>query len=147
MPDVNAKRREVSCCILIDRNGDFLLQQRDDIPTIVQPGKIATFGGHRELGESFIDCVIREIHEETGLLLAPNRLETVLVYEGEDVEGPGAGVTAAFYAARDIPGERLVITEGALVRVPVDRLPSLGDKLTPLTRLALAEFLKQPAKS
>ena len=40
--------REIACAILIDPQGRFLLQRRDDAPNILYPGKIGLFGGHRE---------------------------------------------------------------------------------------------------
>jgi 8-oxo-dGTP pyrophosphatase MutT (NUDIX family) len=36
---------------------------------IVAPGKIGLFGGHREGNETFLECVVREVQEETGLAL------------------------------------------------------------------------------
>jgi 8-oxo-dGTP diphosphatase len=44
--------RNFACAILIDTFGRFLLQQRDNVPGIVNPGKIGLFGGHREAGET-----------------------------------------------------------------------------------------------
>ena len=48
--------REVAGALLVDTLGRFLLQQRDDKPGIVEPGKIGLFGGHRE-GNEFIPGV------------------------------------------------------------------------------------------
>jgi hypothetical protein len=42
------RRREIACAIIVDAQGRFLLQQRDDVPGILQPGKVGLFGGHRE---------------------------------------------------------------------------------------------------
>ncbi|MEB3161233.1 MAG: NUDIX hydrolase [Synechocystis sp.] len=56
---------EVALAILYQ--GDrFLLQLRDDIPTILYPGCWALFGGHLEQGESPLQAVKREIWEEIG---------------------------------------------------------------------------------
>jgi 8-oxo-dGTP diphosphatase len=52
--------REVACAILIDRDGRFLLQRRDNDPNILYPGKIGLFGGHREVDETFLACVVRK---------------------------------------------------------------------------------------
>jgi hypothetical protein len=56
--------REIACAIIIDTSGSFLLQQRDDVVGILHPGKVSLFGGHREGSETFLECVVREIHEE-----------------------------------------------------------------------------------
>ena len=49
--------------------------RRDDIPTIAWPGMIDLPGGGSDPGETPEACVIREIQEETGLLLTEERLE------------------------------------------------------------------------
>jgi hypothetical protein len=32
-------RREIVCAVILDTEGKFLLQQRDDVPGILHPGK------------------------------------------------------------------------------------------------------------
>jgi len=64
--------REIACAILIDLQGRFLLQRRDNVPNILYPGKIGLFGGHREGEETFLGCVVREVFEETGYLAPGN---------------------------------------------------------------------------
>jgi 8-oxo-dGTP diphosphatase len=70
-----AQHRDVACAILIDTFDRFLLQQRDDIPGILHPGTVGLFGGHREGGESYLECVVREIREEIGYYVSPGRLD------------------------------------------------------------------------
>ena len=53
---------------MIDRQDRVLIQQREDIAGICFPGKIGSFGGHREGKETFLECVVREVHEEIELL-------------------------------------------------------------------------------
>jgi hypothetical protein len=38
----------------------MLLQRRDNVSSIEQPGKIGLFGGHRKCGETFLECVVRK---------------------------------------------------------------------------------------
>ncbi len=83
--------REIACAVLIDPHGRFLLQLRDDVPNILYPGKIGLFGGHREGDETFLECVVREVHEETGYLAPPERFEHLGSYIG-----PEAASTAAY---------------------------------------------------
>src|SRR5262245_14080469 len=64
--DSRSRLRETSGALLIDTEGNFLFQRRDDIPTILYPDKIALFGGHREKGETFLECIVREVGEEIG---------------------------------------------------------------------------------
>ena len=62
------KIKEVAIAILY-REGEFLLQLRDNIPTIVHPGVWALFGGHVEAGETIEEAVKREIQEEINYCL------------------------------------------------------------------------------
>ena len=60
--------REAAAAILFDPSGRLLLQLRDNIPNILYPGMIGFFGGHREGNETFLECVVREIHEELSFI-------------------------------------------------------------------------------
>ena len=57
-------------CMVTDDDGNVLVQNRTDPgwPGIVFPG------GHVEPGESFVDSVIREVREETGITVLNPRL-------------------------------------------------------------------------
>jgi 8-oxo-dGTP pyrophosphatase MutT (NUDIX family) len=81
----NPLRREFAPTIVLDDRDRFLLQQRDDIAGIFYPGKIGLFGGHREGDETFLDCAVRELHEEQGYFIAPERFESLDSYEGPDL--------------------------------------------------------------
>ena len=65
--NVNPKIREGTAAILISTDGRLLFQLRDNILDIPDPGKLDFFGGGREGDESFLECVVREVHEETGV--------------------------------------------------------------------------------
>jgi 8-oxo-dGTP pyrophosphatase MutT (NUDIX family) len=54
--------------IIFDRRGRLLLQQRSD------GGQWGLPGGSVEIGESVRDAVIREVREETGLTVRPQRI-------------------------------------------------------------------------
>jgi 8-oxo-dGTP pyrophosphatase MutT (NUDIX family) len=60
------RNRETTGVIVLDTFGRLLLQQRDDVAGITSPGKIELFGGHREDGETPLECIVREVHEEIG---------------------------------------------------------------------------------
>jgi 8-oxo-dGTP diphosphatase len=58
---------------VIARDGKLLVLKR--APTMTyQPGTWDLPGGHLKVGESFEECLAREIGEETGLATAPPRL-------------------------------------------------------------------------
>jgi 8-oxo-dGTP diphosphatase len=97
-----SRHREIACAIIIDTRGRFLLQQRDDVPGILQPGKVGLFGGHREEDETYLQCVVREIHEEIGYFVSPDRFEHLVSYEGIDMDGEVGTIRGEFFVARDV---------------------------------------------
>lgn len=111
------RRREIACAVLLDTFGRFLLQQRDNKPEIVHPGKISLFGGHREDSESYLQCVVREIYEEISYFVPPGQFEYLTTYEAIDDEQGGVVVHAEFFIARDLPAQHLVINEGSALFV------------------------------
>ena len=49
---------------MLQREGLWLLQLRDDDDTIIYPGHWGLFGGHLEAGETPMEAVMRELNEE-----------------------------------------------------------------------------------
>jgi 8-oxo-dGTP diphosphatase len=49
---------------ILEQEGRFLMQLRDDIPTILYPGVWGLFGGHLEMGEDPEIGLKRELKEE-----------------------------------------------------------------------------------
>jgi 8-oxo-dGTP pyrophosphatase MutT (NUDIX family) len=134
------KVRQIAAAIVFDTSGRLLLQLRDDIPNILFPGKIGLFGGHREGDESFLDCVVREIHEELSYFLPPERFERIACRVGPDSEVVGGTVHAEFFVARDVPVDKLTVTEGRLKIVAVSELCEIESALTPAARFAFQSF-------
>ncbi|MEB3170260.1 MAG: NUDIX hydrolase [Synechococcaceae cyanobacterium] len=89
---------------LLEREGRWLLQLRDDIPTIIAPGCWALFGGHLDPGETPEQALRRELQEEIAWEVGPlafccrhDRPERSLHY---------------FHAALTAPLEALELREG-----------------------------------
>lgn len=135
--------REIAAALLIDINGDLLLQRRDSIPHIIQPGKVGLFGGHREGEETFLECVVREITEEIGHHIPADRFQHLFSLDGVDPERPGGHLRGEFFIAYDVPTDALVITEGKLLIVLPDAIEKMQTELTPATLLALNAFMSR----
>jgi 8-oxo-dGTP diphosphatase len=133
--------REFACAILIDSSGRYLLQQRDDVSGILLPGRVGLFGGHREGDETYLQCVVREIHEEISYFIPPEQFNYLAGYIGADPEVDGGTAHAEFYVSRGVPVEQLVITEGSLVAMTPDELRAFEPKLAPAARFAFKALL------
>jgi 8-oxo-dGTP diphosphatase len=139
--NVRASRyREIACAVMTDNRGRFLLQQRDDIVGILHPGKVGLFGGHREGDETFLDCVVREIHEEIGYFVPAERFEYLASLVGGDIDIDGTSVREEVFAARGIPVHELVVTEGALLVADPLEMIEIDHMLTPSTRYVMKAF-------
>jgi len=130
--------REFASAILVDTCGRLLLQLRDDVPGILYPGFVGLFGGHREGDETFLECVCREVHEETSFRVAPDRFEHMGSYSGSDPGG--RRVLGEFFITREIPVDALRITEGSLLIAQLDQLPELAPRLVPSALSAVRIF-------
>ena len=138
---MNGRRhREITGAILIDTSGRLLLQLRDDVVGILHPGKIGLFGGHREGDETFLECVVREIHEEISYFVPAERFEYLASLSGEDVDVEGGLLRAEFFVVSGIPVESLTITEGALLVARPEEVIKIDHKLAPSARFAIKAF-------
>jgi 8-oxo-dGTP diphosphatase len=111
--------------LIVDREGRFLLQHRDDKPGIYNPGLWGSFGGAIDPYETPDDGLLRELREE--LSWQPERLE---LYGAYPYEG-GKLLIYVFIAPIAVPIEKLVLGEGqgmaffAPGDLPADTVPDL----------------------
>src|SRR5262245_3750230 len=141
------QHREVAAALIIDNRGRFLLQQRDNVPGILFPGKIGLFGGHREGNESFLECVVREVHEEISFFIPPERFEHLASYRGTDPYISGATLWRELYLTTDVPVERLRITEGSLLIAELEDVPALAPRFAPSAQAAIRAFLARTGRA
>jgi 8-oxo-dGTP diphosphatase len=89
---------------MLQRQGRWLMQLRDDIPSIVAPGCWGLFGGHLDPGEMPEQALRRELVEEINW--QPPVLELVMVHH---IHRRTAHV---FQAELSVPLEQLELLEG-----------------------------------
>lgn len=129
--------RKTAAALLIDTEGRLLLQRRDNIPSILYPGKVGLFGGHLEGEETFLQCVCREVQEEISYRVPEETFRQLGWYRG--VHPDGVGTVCGLYLAREIPVDALTITEGSLVIVSPNSVAALIEQMSP-TALAAVEM-------
>ena len=101
-------------CMVYDDAGNILVQDRRD-PT--WPG-ICFPGGHIEPGESFVERVIREVWEETGLTI-----ETPILCGTKQFQtSKGERYVVFFYKTNRFSGELRSSEEGEVFWIPRDTL-------------------------
>ena len=89
---------------MLQREGRWLMQLRDEIPSIVAPGCWGLFGGHLEAGETPEQAVRRELMEEINW--QPPVVDLVMVHH---IHRRTAHV---FRGALSVPLEQLQLLEG-----------------------------------
>lgn len=72
--------------IILEKEGKFLLQLRDNNSKTMNPNKWGLFGGHIKKEETPIKAIIREIKEELDLELKKELIEKVKEFISEEHE-------------------------------------------------------------
>ena len=94
--------------LVFNKVGCVLLQKRDNIPTIREPGKWDVWGGHCEEDETPEACAIRELREEIGVEITDS--STLKFLMSRPVEGQEESVFAYMFEDDGTPpvyeGER-----------------------------------------
>lgn len=70
----------------LEQDGKYLLLHRVKEEEDINKGKWMGVGGHFEEGESPYDCAIREVFEETGLVLTEARYRAVVTFASDAYE-------------------------------------------------------------
>jgi 8-oxo-dGTP diphosphatase len=126
------KEHNVATVMLLNENGEILLQKKD-LGFKRWPGRWSMFGGGIESGETPEDAVRREITEELGLKLENLKLFKIFPYEDTDRAGKmhvytasfvneisdislGEGAGFAFFAPSEIAGLRLIDHDDKIVK-------------------------------
>lgn len=106
----------------LERNGCYLMMNRDRKQHDENAGKWIGVGGHMEAGESPEECIVREVREETGAELKSFRLRGILTFIL-----PDWGDELTFLYTGEVDGEVLqACDEGSLAWIPKDHVMDLS---------------------
>ena len=125
-------------CMVYDHTGNILVQDRKDPdwPGVCFPG------GHVEPGESFVEAVIREVQEETGLTIEKPRLCGTKQFQTRKDER----YVVLFYKTDKFSGQLRSSEEGEVFWIPRADLPKyqtvedFGDMIKVFEQEDLSEF-------
>jgi 8-oxo-dGTP pyrophosphatase MutT (NUDIX family) len=92
-------RIHVSAALITDAAGRVLFVRKRGTTVFMQPG------GKPEPGESAAEALARELEEELGLVVVPERLESLGSFESDAANEPGHRVIADAFALRVEPAE------------------------------------------
>ncbi len=123
---------EVTTLCYLERDGKYLMLNRNKKKNDVNEGKWIGVGGHFEEGESPEDCLRREVMEETGLTLKSQKFRGIVtfIYNSAD-----KNVTEYMhlFTSDDFEGELIKCDEGELEWIDIDKILDLplweGDKI------------------
>lgn len=112
-------------CMIQDGSKVLVIDRKaKDWPGITFPG------GHVEYGESFVDAIIREVKEETGLTIMYPQLCGIKNWIEEDIR-----YVVLFYKTTKFEGELQSSDEGEVWWEELDNLPNLNLSLDMLDML------------
>lgn len=135
LSEVEAQPARRAAMLLIVTDGGLLMHHRDDKPEIANPDCWAGFGGAVEDGETPEQALLREVSEETGLVIR----DPVFLTDAVDHEGDGR-LVSLFYVIGDFRPGDIDLQEGA--GVGIQRIEDLGDlKVTPFVRRVIDSHL------
>ena len=130
--------------ILVDPDGKYVVQRRDDKPEIFFPGHWGCFGGAVEEGEPPLDAMRRELREELELDVDAGDLAYFTRIDFDFAPLGGSEVFRIFYEVRLSPKQAsaLRLHEGQAVRHFDAQELLLRERVTPYDAFAIWMHLR-----
>lgn len=126
---------ELTTLCYIERDGKYLMLHRVKKKNDINHDKYIGVGGHFEYGESPEECLLREVHEETGLKLTSYKARGIVTFIYGDAARPEERIVEYMhlYTADGFSGELGSCDEGKLVWIDKEKVYDLpiweGDKI------------------
>ena len=124
-------------CMIYDDKGNVLVQDKVDETW----GGLTFPGGHIEKGESFVDSVIREVYEETGLTIEKPRICGTKDWERED----GSRYLVVFYKTNRFHDDLKSSEEGEVKWLSLEEMKrgNLADGMADMLRVFLEDDINE----
>ena len=120
---------ELTTLCYIEHDGKYLMLHRVKKDKDINKDKYIGVGGHFEYGESPDECLLREVKEETGLILTSYRVRGIITF----IYGKSVTEYMHLYTAEEYTGDMLDCDEGELIWIDKDKVYDLpiweGDKV------------------
>lgn len=133
-PMADKDLRNLTTLCYIEKDGQYLMLHRTSKKEDANKGKWIGVGGHFQDGESPEECLLREVKEETGLILTSYRLRGIITF-GSNVWGSEYMFlyTADAFQGTLAPEQMECCKEGTLAWIPKDQIMDLnlweGDRI------------------
>ncbi len=122
-------KSQLTTLCYIEKNRSYLMLHRITKKNDINHDKWIGVGGHFEHQESPEDCLLREVKEETGLILENFRFRGIVTFISD--EAPAEYM--CLYTADKFKGNLIECDEGKLEWVPFEKIENLelwdGDKI------------------
>ncbi len=130
--------------LLLTRVGEVIVQHRDDIPQILWPDSLSTFGGGVEGDESYEEALAREMKEELDMNINDYEYEFYKTFEQRKTTHPGAyaDVDCHIYLIYDVDPEQLTVLEGQGYKLLTKVTDLTTIKASPVMREIFTDYLK-----
>lgn len=112
--------KPTTLCFVIDTENRILLGRKK---RGFGAGKYNGFGGKVEDGESFVQCMIRELQEESGLIVKADALEPVALLNFQFPHDTSLTHIGYVYLIRDYGGAVIETEEMEPCWIPIDHIP------------------------